>query len=262
MPKNVDTNGSKSERLAVMRQLIMQAVNFFYPNADDDETVAKSINLQLFLLRVAWHEGRQLLTRLQEKSPGIPKGPGRSFFQFEPGKAKDGITYAAAKESGLGYLSKLAVISGHTKSELNDAADELKLYQPWPDGNLIEKLLGESDETNDLFAVYLTRLALARIPDELPFTVEGHADYWAKFWKAQFNDGDEEQQKQIFIAEANAIDSSLVDVSNLMTASLRQHAHFFEQLSKQLNEAATRLDAIKQLGSSSSENNTFPETMQ
>ena len=108
---------------------------------DLDAAASKEDKLKIkkFLLHVRLaRRGETQRARKQQ-----PTGPGRSFFQFEPGRAKDAVDYADQKK----WLDKLATASGLTADELKKAANELQLGKPWPDKNPIEKHL----VTNDLF---------------------------------------------------------------------------------------------------------------
>jgi len=164
------------------------------------------LNIKRFLMHVAWHEGRFLKTRTQDGG-----GPGRSFYQFEKLKAKDAVDEAKRREdaaTGQKWLTALATRSGESKEDLVKAAAALAQSGPWPDNrsNLIERLL----LSNDLFATYMARMALARFEDPVPASseYEQQAEYWAAKWKVVFNsDAEREAKKKDFVREAKEVDA-------------------------------------------------------
>ena len=129
---NVDVAATPKNRVNHMRELATFAVD----ELDETATADAKKNAVLFLMRVAWHEGAQLTARRQNGG-----GPGRSFFQFEPAKAKDGVDYAVTKK----VIGDLAAAGGSTSKRVEDSAKDLVLGSPWPNGGLIEKLLGGED---------------------------------------------------------------------------------------------------------------------
>lgn len=171
---NVDVAATPKDRVNHMRELVAFAVDELDETAPSD---AKK-NTVLFLMRVAWHEGAQLTARRQSGG-----GPGRSFFQFEPAKAKDGVDHAITKK----VIGDVAAAGGSTSKRIEDSAKDLVLGSPWPNGGLIEKLLGGEDEAVDLFGIYLARISLKRIPSVIPTDLDGQAEYWAKHWKVKFD---------------------------------------------------------------------------
>lgn len=190
---NVDTNASESDRVRVMWGLISSVVE----DLDAHRTDAQKLNIKKFLLHIAWHEGDKLRFRTQQ-----PSGPGRSFFQFEPAKAKDAVDHAENE----GLMSKLTSSSGETERVLLDAAAALSLGSPWPANNLIEKKLGNTDPS-DLFACYMTRIALKRITQAIPDSNQEHAEYWADHWKVSFSSADERmRQIRAFKSKADTVD--------------------------------------------------------
>jgi hypothetical protein len=197
---NVDTNASDSDRVGTMWQLVSDAVEDMQSQSSADA----KLNIKKFLLHVAWHEGRFLRARVQDpRRPGDPPGPGRSFFQFEPARAKDAVDYAKQREQDKHWLTLLATRSGQTNQALEDASTELHLARNWPDNNLIERLLRE----NDLFGVYMTRIVLARLPSAIPVGNTGHAQYWADHWKIVFNPPEDRSELITrFTNESNAVD--------------------------------------------------------
>jgi len=198
---NVDTNEIDDlVRVRTMWELINVAVEDLQSQSSADA----KLNVKKFLLHVAWHEGRLLKARVQDpRHPGGPPGPGRSFFQFEPARAKDAVDYAKQKEADKHWLTLLATRSGQTNQALEAASNDLFLATGWPQENLIEKLLRE----NDLFGVYMTRIVLARLPSAIPVGNSGHAQYWADHWKIVFNPPEDRNELiSRFTNEANAVD--------------------------------------------------------
>lgn len=187
---NVDVTATPKNRVNHMRDLVTIAVDALDETATSD---AKK-NTVLFLMRVAWHEGAQLTARRQNGG-----GPGRSFFQFEPAKAKDGVDYAVTKK----VIGDLAASGGSTSKLIEDSAKDLALGSPWPNGGLIEKLLGGEDEAVDLFGIYLARISLKRISSAIPTDLDGQAEYWAKHWKVKF-DSDADRAAKIKQFKDNA----------------------------------------------------------
>jgi hypothetical protein len=172
---NVVTGDSDADRVAQMLKVVDAVV------VDMDQgklTVMQQMDVKRFLMRVSWHEGAKLKHRKQ-----LGGGPGRSFFQFEPGKAKDGVDYADSK----GWLGKLATAGSTTEADLKTSAAALTLGSPWPAGGLIEKLLGVAGSESDLFAVYVARVALKRLPSAIPEGLDAQTTYWADNWKVQFD---------------------------------------------------------------------------
>lgn len=192
--ENVDTNASTKDRVAKMRSIVEKVVNDLDASASADDKK----NITTFLLRVAFHEGAQLKARRQ-----IGSGPGRSFFQFEPGKAKDAVDYAFQKNWG----DKLAKSGETTADKLKTSAADLKLGKPWPTDSHIENLLGGTTDAIDLFGIYMARIAFKKVPASIPKTLDEHAEYWAKYWKVKF-DSDEDRKEKIkqFKANAEAMD--------------------------------------------------------
>ena len=194
---NVDTSDSAADRVTHMKRLVEAAVDKLDSSAS---TTAKE-NTVLFLMRVAWHEGAQLSTRRQNGG-----GPGRSFFQFEPGKAKDGVNHAVTRNE----IVDLATSGGSTSQRIRDSEDDLALGAAWPADGLIERLLGDDDDAVDLFAIYLARIALKRIPAAIPTNADGHATYWADHWKVSFDSpADRTAKIAQFKANATVLDTHL-----------------------------------------------------
>src|SRR5580704_18706709 len=114
---NVDVNASDSDRAAVMWGVVSDVVE----DMQSQSPANIKRNTKNFLLHVSWHEGRFLHTRVQDpRHPGEPPGPGRSFFQFEPIRAKEAVDYAIQKEPDKHWLTLLASRSGHTNQSLID----------------------------------------------------------------------------------------------------------------------------------------------
>lgn len=198
---NVDINASNLERVRAMWQLISECIEDLHPSSSSDY----KINLKKFLLHVAWHEGKFLKARIQDPwRPGEPNGPGRSFFQFEPARAKEAVDYAKRKESDRGWLTRIALKAGKDSKTILDANEALIEATKWPPGNLIERLLID----NDLFGVYLARIAFSKIPESIPMENSSHAEYWAKHWKRVFdNDAQRTELVRRFAEESNMVDT-------------------------------------------------------
>lgn len=197
---NVDVSAGDKIRVGVMWQLISDVVEDIQSQSAADI----KLNIKKFLLHVAWHEGRFLRTRIQDpRRPGDPPGPGRSFFQFEPARAKDAVDYAKQKEPDKHWLTLLATRSGQTNQALEQASNDLFLSTNWPANNLIEKLLRE----DDLFGVYMIRIVLARLPSVIPVSNAAHAQYWADHWKIVFRPPEDRTELITrFTKEANEAD--------------------------------------------------------
>jgi hypothetical protein len=190
--ENVDVKAKDKERVKVFWNILDGVVN----DLDKSASAEDKVKIKKFLLHVAWHEGAMLTKRQQD-----PTGPGRSFSQFEPPRAKEAVAYAKQKD----WLSKLATASGQTADALAKAGDDLPeaAGKPWPDKNLIEKELVDSDP----FGAYLARIAFKKIPEAIPPDNKAHAEYWAKYWKIKF-DSDAQKKELIerFEKEANEVD--------------------------------------------------------
>ncbi|MES0156361.1 hypothetical protein NKJ81_22535 [Mesorhizobium sp. M0018] len=161
-------------------------------------------NVKRFLIHLAWHESRRLLTRIQDpKKPGGTPGPARSFYQFEAYRAKEAVVYARQK----GVADKLAKAGQISESDLKAAeaqipADVTKPY--FPSGNKIGDLL----EVNDTFATYLVRIDFMHIAASIGSTNADHAAYWFAHWKV--TDPDPAAVKATFEREANEVDALIV----------------------------------------------------
>ncbi|MDV7397301.1 hypothetical protein RZS08_38225, partial [Arthrospira platensis SPKY1] len=118
-----------------------------------------------FLVRVAWHEGDQLRTRVQYRN-----GPARSFFQIEAARARDDLLRLAQGRR----LAPLASIARASVADLEAAANALPNRPSYPANNLIRKHL----ENNDRFGIALARLAFSLIREAIPASIVGQADYW------------------------------------------------------------------------------------
>jgi len=177
---NVKTDAEPKERVKTFWKTLDDVVADLDKSASD----ADRLKVKKFLLHVAWHEGASLKERKQLKD-----GPARSFFQFEPPAAKDAVQYAKSK----GWLDRLASSSGEKAEAVEAAGQALPgTGTKWPEGSPIEKhLLG-----SDLFGAYLARIAFKKVPEGIPATNQGHAEYWAKHWKRKF-DNEEQKAKQI-----------------------------------------------------------------
>lgn len=235
-----DTNDRN--RVAAMWALLTTAVN----DLSSSDTEINRDNFRRFLLHVAWHEGSFLKQRVQQ--PTSPSRPGRSFFQFEPLRAKEAVLYAQQLESSRGLLTKLAQVSGKTKDELKTSANAINTV--WPAGNLLEDLLS-GGQANDLFASYLARIAFMQIPEAIGYTLSAHAAYWAKYWKRVFNPpSDQVVLEKRFQQEATTVDALISRLPQMLAitpgvsaAALREEAAYLRRFSRQLDAAARRLDA-------------------
>jgi hypothetical protein len=193
---NVSLDSSPKDRVKTLRALIKTVMD------DMDNLALDRDNPSRFLLHVAWHEGRRLETREQDGG-----GPGRSFFQFEPLRAKEVVEYANQK----GWLDKLVAAADSNIQEILTAAGNLPTSgSTWPSNNLIEKFLGKSPFTSDLFATYLARIAFKKIPQSVPGGNDNHAIYWAEHWKRKFSPPeDRARQIAVFTKAADAVDKIL-----------------------------------------------------
>jgi hypothetical protein len=174
-----------------------QALQVIINNCINDVDDNPSDNVKRFLLHVAWHEGAKLKTRIQGGG-----GPGRSFYQFEAYRAREGMEYART----LGLNDLLVTSSGSTASALKAASDQLSDSTDesyFPDGNLIKTLL----ETNDTFGTYLVRIEFKRFSEAIGPTNQNHTDYWYKYWKG--TDPDPAGVKAQFLSNCNAVDQLL-----------------------------------------------------
>ncbi|MDB5269098.1 MAG: hypothetical protein JWP58_2138 [Hymenobacter sp.] len=219
--------------------LLTSAVNFFLPNENE---ISKD-NLRRFLLHVAWHEGAFLKQRKQN-----PVGPGRSFFQFEPLRAKEAVAYAKRREGADKFLTELARVGNCTAEALEKAAADIG--QSWPADNLLQDLLGGA-KANDLFGIYLARIAFAAIPGVIGSGPAAHATYWADNWKRVFDQSGPNTRPKLlarFEQEATVVDGlipalqlALVEGPDASAASLRGQAAYLRQMSRQFEAAARKL---------------------
>ncbi|HRQ45527.1 MAG TPA: M23 family metallopeptidase [Rhodocyclaceae bacterium] len=193
---NVDTTAGPKDRASAFLALAEACSNDLDASAD----ARQKATIVRFLARLAWHEGAQLLHRSQ-----LAKGPARGFSQFEAHRAKDALEYAKQKK----LLPTLETVSGETSAALEAATKALPSYGAarsafFPAGNLIERLLLE----NDLFGVYLTRIAFKKVPESVPGEIAAQADYWFKYWKV--TDPDPPGVRQKFIRSAQQLDALIV----------------------------------------------------
>ena len=107
-------------------------------------------------------------------------------------------------------IADLATAGGSTSQRIQDSEDDLALGAAWPADGLIERLLGDDDDAVDLFAIYLARIALKRIPAAIPTNPDGHAAYWADHWKVIFDSpADRTAKLAQFKANATVLDTHL-----------------------------------------------------
>ncbi|GAB3307588.1 glycoside hydrolase family 25 protein [Hymenobacter tenuis] len=234
--ENVDTNGQDNVRVATMWGLLTSAINFFLPSENE---VTKD-NIRRFLLHVAWHEGGFLKHRKQN-----PTGPGRSFFQFEPLRAKEAVAYAKQRQRTDNLLAELARVGNCSLAALEQAGVEIG--PTWPADNLVHELLGGA-KANDLFAIYLARIAFMAIPAPIGNSPALHAIYWADHWKRKFDTTGENTRVKLLVRfeqEAKAADRllpalqlSLVESPHATAASLHEQAVYLRYLSQQFEAAA------------------------
>jgi hypothetical protein len=190
---NVDVAAPPFKRKTTLQDLIAQVEDglkvLSSPRASD--------NVKAFILHVGWYESLELTRRRQ-----LCGGPGRSFFQFEPARAKESIAYAKVK----GWLDKLAGSSERTAAEIEAAGNALPSFgSTWPEDNPVEILL--ASDNHDLFATYLIRIALRKVLQAIPMGNDSHAVYWADRWKIVFASAEERQEKIAqFKAYADAVD--------------------------------------------------------
>jgi hypothetical protein len=185
---NVDPSAPDPQRVATFWSLLTQVTAQL-----DSAGVAD--NIRRFLLHVAWHEGARLKHRSQ-----IGGGPGRSFFQFEPPRAKDAVLYAFQKN----WQGLLAAATGVPADQLKTAADALPSSGgAWPAANKVHDLL----LANDLLGVYLARIAFEKVPAAIPAGNQAHAEYWADQWKIVFDSPQQRAQQIVAVKQAaDAVD--------------------------------------------------------
>lgn len=187
---NVQVGAAQEVRARAMRAIVRDVI----------QKLGGDTAVETFMMRTAWHEGAMLTARRQ-----IGGGPGRSFFQFEPAKAKDGVEKANRKPE---HIALLAGAGGTTTTALTTAAAALVLGQPWPPQNLIDHLLGDEATASDVFATFLCRFGLLRIPDPVPAGLDDQAEYWARNWKVKFQSPTDRLTKIAqFKANANILDA-------------------------------------------------------
>lgn len=191
-PENVDAGAPPRTRALTYRTLAVRAVADLSLRLD----ASARANVTSFLLHLAWHEGLKLTRRAQ-----LDSGPARGFSQFEAHRARDTLEYAAQRN----LIEKLTAVGGRSTAEIDHATAALPRYgtprAPWfPAGNLIGELL----RTVDLFNVYLTRIALMKVPAAIPESNSGHANYWFKHWKV--TDTDPNTQRARFKSAADEVD--------------------------------------------------------
>lgn len=191
-PLNIDPNAPVANRVAAFWQLLIACTDEF----DGGSAETFKDNVRRFMLHVAFWEGAELKARVQGGS-----GPARSFFQFEAHRAKDTLLYARQAH----FLDELAQAAGETEQQLATAAGDLPSYGDpgsayFPAGNLIEALL----RNNDLFGIYLARVAFKKIPAAIPTGNGRHAAYWYEHWKV--TGGNADQLRQQFEAKSDKAD--------------------------------------------------------
>jgi hypothetical protein len=197
---NVDVTKPPGQRKSAMIGLIAQVVN----DLDLNKNGIVYQNVSAFILHVGWHEGLELTKRRQ-----VWGGPGRSFFQFKPPRAKEAVAYAKVK----GWFDRLVKSSGKTGAEIEAGANALPSSgSTWPEDNPIESLLASDDQ--DLFATYLIRIALQKVLQAVPKPNDLQAVYWADRWKLVFASAEDRQEKiNQFKANADAVDKLVVSLS-------------------------------------------------
>lgn len=187
---NVPLDAAPEVRARAMRAIVKDVI----------QKIGGNPAVETFMMRTAWHEGARLTARRQ-----IGGGPGRSFFQFEPAKAKDGVDKANRKPE---HIALLAGAGGTTTTALTTAAAALVLGQPWPAQNLIDHLLGDEAAASDLFAAFLCRFSLLLVPKPIPTGLDDQAEYWAQHWKVKFQPpADRATKIAQFKANANTLDA-------------------------------------------------------
>jgi len=89
------------------------------------------------------------------------------------------------------------------EAEIDSAGDALPSSGGGWNGNLIETLR----TSNDLFASYLCRIALRKLPSAIPTGVDAHSEYWATNWKRMFDSAEDRiAKKKQFVGNANEVD--------------------------------------------------------
>lgn len=189
-PENVDTGANAKTRASQFYALAGAVVELLNPDSAPDLVEL----VQRFLLRVAWHEGDQLRTRVQYEN-----GPARSFFQIEAARARDDLLRLAQSRR----LAPLASIAGVSVAELEAAASALPNRPSYPKSNLVREQL----ENSDRFGIALARLAFSLISAAIPGSIVGQADYWYRHWKR--TGGDADALKKAFAEKAAALDQLL-----------------------------------------------------
>ncbi|MEO5337819.1 MAG: hypothetical protein H7841_13145 [Magnetospirillum sp. WYHS-4] len=192
---NVDVTQPLATRVATFWDLLGQ----MSADLDGASQPAAQDNAKRFLLHVAAHEGAMI--SLREQMAG---GPARSFFQFEAHRAKDTLTYAQPRP----FMAKLAAVGGCSVDDLAAATAALPSYGTpdapfFPDGNLVQDLLAG----NDLFGIYLARVAFKKIPAAIPVGNAAHGQYWYQYWKV--SGGDPSQLVATFAQEADKVDAAI-----------------------------------------------------
>jgi hypothetical protein len=188
---NIDIDWPDADRATEYRDRVARVisrVDAAHPSEYRDTVVR-------FLVRLAWHEGSRLTTRVQGGD-----GPARSFLQIEAERARDGCEWA--DHLGSQDFANLVDSSGGVAADLLRAAYlALPATSDFPDQNLIGNLL----TTRDVFGIYVARYALKRLSNPIPSGIDAQAAYWYENWKK--SGGDPASLKARFAAEAREVDS-------------------------------------------------------
>ena len=177
-PPNVDTSASDQDRATAMWNVVSTV-------ATDFDAAGSQDNTQRFMMYIAWHEGNQLLQRVQGGG-----GPARSFFQIQGASAQTAYNSSSMTDT---RINTLASYTGSKSADLISAFESLTSSASFPDGNLIGTLLGGSD----IFGGYVARALLKTFPAALPqpsvppvALFQPQADYWFQYWHGGVGDAD------------------------------------------------------------------------
>ena len=194
-PSNVDTNASDQDRANALWNIVSTV-------GRDFDAAASADNTQRFMMYIAWHEGNQLTQRLQGGG-----GPARSFFQIQGASAQTAYNSSSMTDT---RIDTLASYTGSTRDDIIAAFQALTSSPSFPDGNLISRLL----QNSDIFGAYVARALLWTFPAALPQPAvppvalfQPQADYWFQYWHG--GAGDPDSLKQAFKDHCAQIDPLL-----------------------------------------------------
>ena len=147
-PPDVDTNASDQDRANALWNVVSSV-------AADFDSPANRDNTQRFMMYIAWHEGAQLTTRVQQA------GPARSFFQIQGASAQTAYNSSSMTDN---RINTLATFTSSTHDAIVTAFEALTASASFPSGNLIATLL----ESSDIFGAYVARALLWTFSEPLP----------------------------------------------------------------------------------------------